>query len=111
MAKLIKSLNQEPFWTMTVEDCLSLLKTSSAGLSDADVAERKNPSSFGLGRACFTTHPAQQRVGQCLLFLDLAKLGARSVHSLSWPDSVVGVVMALCFAGLFDALFVCRSPH
>ena len=76
-----------------------------------DVASRKNTSSFGSGRAGFTTHPAQQRVGQRLLFLDLAKLGARSVHSLPWPDSVAGVVMALCVAGLFDALFVCGAPH
>ena len=76
-----------------------------------DVANRKNTSSFGLGRAGFTTHAAQQRVGQRLLFLDLAKLGAGSVHSLSWTDSVAGVVMALCAAGLFDALFVRRAPH
>ena len=76
-----------------------------------DVAKRKNTSSLGAGGVGFTTHPAQQRVSKRLLCLDIAKLGTRSIHSVPWRDAVAGMAMALCFVGLFDALFVCRSSH
>ena len=77
----------------------------------AVVAQGKNTSSVGTGRLGLAAHPAQQRIRQRLLCLDLAKLGAGAIYSLSRPDSMARLAMALCFAGLFDAPFVFSSPH
>ena len=71
-----------------------------------DVVERKNASSLGFGGFGASTNHAKQRVSKRLLCLDFAKLGARSIHSISWPDSMDGMAMAFCPVGFFDAKFV-----
>ena len=76
-----------------------------------DVGEGENASSVGAGWLGLATDTSQQRIGQRLLCLDLAKLGTRTIYSLSWTDSMARLVMALCFAGLFDAPFVLGAPH
>ena len=43
---------------------------------------------------------------QCLFHADTANLGAGSVHSLSWADSVAGVAMALCLAAVLGGPIV-----
>ena len=42
MSQINKNTIKEPFWTISVEDSIAILKSATTGLSDADVLERRN---------------------------------------------------------------------
>jgi len=42
MSQINKNSIKEPFWTISVEDSIAILKSSTFGLSDTDILERRN---------------------------------------------------------------------
>ncbi len=90
MSQINENTIKEPFWTISIEDSIAILKSSTSGLSDADVLERR--SIFGENKIISEKHFVKLKIFlrqfKSPLIYILAIAGVTTVFLRDYNDAI-----------------------